>query len=206
MIQPKINSDKNSYSSALLQQISEMYWQNVDGKFSFRVEELAKKFELSTKEITTIGPNSNTYIDFGFCKACGEENTTTVENRTRAKQVLDNLYYYFFCSACRANAKEFCKKLNDVETKIVWMRLSFKYQLWNELNNDEMNFLKAIYYLKDWNRIYHEIIKLDIDYCFKILFKLDKMYLIYYIKDELTGQVKIKILDDLQNLIKNKSI
>jgi hypothetical protein len=206
MTQPKINTDKNFYSSTLSQQISETYWQNVDGKFSFRVEELAKKFDLSAKEITAIALNSHTYINFGICKACGHENTTAVVNRTRAKQVLDNLYYYFFCSLCRANAKEFCKKLNDMETKIVWMRLSFKYQLWNELNNDEMNFLKAIYYLKDWNRIYNEIIKLDMEYSFKVLFKLDKMNLIYYMKDELTGQVRIKILDELQNLIKIKSI
>jgi hypothetical protein len=57
------------------------------------------------------------------------------------------------------------------------MRLCFKYQLWEELNKDEMNFLKAIYYLKTWNRIYHEIIKLDLNYSFKILFKLDTLLL-----------------------------
>jgi hypothetical protein len=110
-------------------------------------------------------------------RRCGSKNTTKIENRTRANQVLENLFYYFYCETCRKSANEFCKKLDDKQTKIVWMRLCFKYQLWEELNKDEMNFLKAIYYLKTWNRIYHKIIKLDLNYSFKILFKLDTLLL-----------------------------
>lgn len=86
------------------------------------------------------------------------------------------------------------------------MKLSFKYKLWNKLNKDEMNFLKAIYYLKSWNRIYHEIIKLDLDNNFKLLFKLDKMHLIYYDKNETTGGIRIEMINDLQNLIQLKRI
>ncbi|MBG6063547.1 hypothetical protein IWX83_003357 [Flavobacterium sp. CG_9.1] len=206
MKQPKIHTIKSSDTSDITEQISEAYWQNVEGLFTYRVDELAKRFELSAKEISAIAANNKSYIDFGQCKSCGSKNITKIENRTRANQVLENLFYYFYCETCRKSANDFCKKLDDKQTKIVWMRLCYKYQLWEELNKDEMNFLKAIYYLKTWNRIYHEIIKLDLDYSFKILFKLDKIHLIYYIKDELTGQVEIKMLENLKNLIKNKSI
>lgn len=206
MKQPKIHITQSPHASDTSEQISEAYWHNIERQFTYSVDELAKRFDLSLKEIYAIIANNDIYIDFGFCKACNDNNLTPVKNRTRAKQVLDNLYYYFFCSTCRERAKEFCKKLDDMETKMVWMRLSFKYQLWEELNKDEMSFLKAIYYLKTWNRIYNEIIKLDLDYSFKILHKLDKMQLIYYINDELTGQIEIKMLEDLKNLIKQKII
>ncbi|MFV8334667.1 hypothetical protein ACNQF7_01130 [Flavobacterium sp. RSP29] len=86
------------------------------------------------------------------------------------------------------------------------MKLCFKYKLWNKLNKDEMNFLKAIYYLRSWNRIYHEIIKLDLDNNFKLLFKLDKMHLIYYDKDDTTGEIRIKMMKNLQDLIQQKRI
>lgn len=206
MKQPKIYFDKETHTSIPSQSIMEAYWQHTDGIFTFRVDEISKRFELSSKEITTIVSNTNTHIDFGVCNACGRMNFTCVENRTRAKQVFENFYYYFFCFVCRTKAEKFCENLNDSQTKIVWMKLSFKYQLWKELDKDEINFLKAIYYLKDWNRIYHEVIKLDSDYGFKILFKLDKMHLIDYNKDELTGQIKIEMLEDLQSLIKEKNI
>lgn len=206
MKQPKVYFDKDAHTSVLSQQILEVYWQNTAGIFTLRVDEIGKKFELSSKEITAIVSGANSHIDFGICNACGGMNFTCVENRTRAKQVFENFYYYFFCFGCRKRAEEFCKKLDKAETKIVWMKLSFKYQLWKELDKDEINFLKAIYYLRSWNRIYHEVIKLDSNYGFKVLFKLDKMHLINYNKDELTGQVKIEILIDLQNLIKDKSI
>ncbi len=206
MKQPKIYFDKETYTSVLSQSILEAYWQNTVGKFTFRVDEISKKFELSSKEITTIVSNTNSHIDFGVCNACGGMNFTCVENRTRAKQVFENFHYYFFCFACRKKAEKFCENFDASQTKNVWMRLSFKYQLWKELDKDEINFLKAIYYLRSWNRIYHEVIKLDSDYGFKILFKLDKMHLINYNKDELTGQVTIKILEDLQSLIKDKNI
>jgi hypothetical protein len=202
MIQPKINTVKSSATS----EISGAYWQNVDGIFTYRVDDLSKRFNLSVKEISAISKNREVYIDFGQCKGCSDKNTVIVENRTRAKQVLENLYYHFFCETCRKRANEFCKKLDDKKTKIVWMRLSHKYHLWEELNKDELNFLKAIYYLKTWNRIYHEIINLDLNYGFKILFKLDKMHLIEYIKDEFTGQIEIKMLDDLKKLIQEKTI
>lgn len=202
MIQPKINTVKSSDTS----EISEAYWQNDDGIFTYRVDDLSKRFNLSVKEISAISKNREVYIDFGQCKGCSDRNTVIIENRTRAKQFLENLYYHFFCVTCRKRANEFCKKLDDKKTKIVWMRLSFKYQLWEELSKDEMDFLKAIYYLKTWNRIYQEIIKLNLDYSLKILFKLDKMHLIYYIKDEITGQIEVKMLEDLKHLIKNKLI
>lgn len=206
MKQPKIYFDKETHISVLSQSIMEAYWQHTDGIFTFRVDEISKRFELSSKEITTIVSNTNSHIDFGICNACGRMNFICVENRTRAKQVFENFHYYFFCFACRKRAEEFCGNLDDLQTKNVWMRLSFKYQLWKELDKDEINFLKAIYYLRSWNRIYHEVIKLDFDYCFKVLIKLDQMHLIEYNKDELTGQVKIEILRDLQNLIRDKNI
>ncbi|SHM43338.1 hypothetical protein [Flavobacterium chilense] len=206
MKQPKIYFDKETYTSVLSQSILEAYWQNIAGKFTLSIDEISKRFELNSKEITAIVSSTKSHIDFGICNACGEMNFTCVENRTKAKHIFENFYYYFFCFECRKKVDKFCKNLNDSETKIVWMRLSFKYQLWKELDIDEMNFLKAIYYLKSWNRIYHEVIKLDLDYSFKVLFKLDKMHLIYYNKDQLTGQVKIKIMEDLQSLITNKNI
>lgn len=206
MKQPKIYFDKETYTSVLSQSILEAYWQNTAGIFTLRIDEISKRFELSSKDLTAIISSANSHIDFGICNACGETNVTGVENRTRAKHVFENFYYYFFCFACRKKAENFCKNLDDSETKIVWMRLSFKYQLWKELDIDEMNFLKAIYFLKSWNRIYHEVIKLDSDYGFNILFKLDKMHLIYYNKNELTGQIKITILEDLQSLIRDKNI
>jgi hypothetical protein len=206
MKEPKIYFDKEIYTSVLSQSILEAYWQNTSGKFTSSIDEIRKRFELSSKEITTIVSNTNSHINFGVCNACGEMNIIYVENRTRAKQIFENFYYYFFCSSCKKKAEEFCKKLDEAEIKIVWMKLSFKYQLWKELDKDEINFLKAIYYLRSWKRIYHEVIKLDSDYGFKVLFKLDKMHLINYNKDELTGQVKIEILIHLQNLIKDKSI
>ncbi|MDI1305412.1 MAG: hypothetical protein PSX42_11295 [bacterium] len=206
MKQPKIYFDKETYTSVLSQSILEAYWQNTAGKFTLRIDEIGKRFELSSKEITAIISSVNSHIDFGVCNACGGMNFTCIENRTRAKQVFENFYYYFFCFACRTKAEKFCENLDDSETKILWMRLSFKYQLWKELDVDEMNFLKAIYFLRSWNRIYHEVIKLDSDYGFKVLFKLDRMHLIYYNKDELTGQVTIKILENLQSLIKDKNI
>jgi hypothetical protein len=206
MKQPKIYFDKETYTSVLSQSILDAYWQNTAGKFTFRVDEISKKFELSLKSITTIVSNTNSHIDFGFCNACGRMNFICVENRTRAKQVFENFQYYFFCFACRKRANKFCENLDDSQTKNVWMRLSFKYQLWKELDKDEINFLKAIYYLRSWNRIYHEVIKSNSDYGFNILFKLDKMHLIYYNKNELTGQIEIIILENLQSLIRDKNI
>lgn len=74
------------------------------------------------------------------------------------------------------------------------------------LDKDELNFLKAIYYLKSWNRIYHELILLDPSNIFKILFKLDSMNLIYYNKNDITGQININMIKDLQDLIEQKLI
>lgn len=206
MKQPKIYFDKETYTSVLSQSILEAYWQNITGKFTLSIDEISKRFELSSKDITAIISSANSHIDFGICNACGEMNFTCVKNRTRAKQVIDNFYYYFFCFACRKKAEKFCENLDDSQTKNVWMRLSFKYQLWKELDKYEINFLKTIYYLRSWNRIYYEVIKLDLDYGFNILFKLDKMHLIYYNKNELTRQIKITILEDLQSLIRDKNI
>lgn len=193
-------------SLSIPQNMLEDYWLNMSGTFTNKIEALGEKYRLSSKEIMSLISSVKSYIDFGNCSACCEKNLEVIENRTKAREIIKNIYYHYFCSSCRDKATEFCRNLSNVDKKIVWMKLSFKYKLWDKLNKDEMNFLKAIYYLRSWNRIYHEIIKLDLDNNFKLLFKLDKMHLIYYDKDETTGEIRIKMMKELQNLIKLKRI
>lgn len=193
-------------SLSIPQNIVEDYWLNVSGMFTNKIDALGEKYGLSSREITSQISSVYSYIDFGTCSACCDKNLEIVENRTKARQIIENIYYHYFCSSCRDKATEFCRNLSDGDKKNVWMKLCFKYKLWNKLNKDEMNFLKAIYYLRSWNRIYHEIIKLDLDNNFKLLFKLDKMHLIDYDKDETTGEIRIKMIKDLQNLIQQKQI
>ena len=206
MKQPKIHYEILEDETSFLKEFLEEYWQNISGKFVFRVEDLRCKYEMNSQDTSAFVSDSNAYLDFGNCNCCGGKNITDVKNRSRAIQVLSNLYYYFFYSTCRDKANKFCKNLDEYNAKIIWMRLSFKYKLWNELDKDEMNFLKAIYFLKQWNRIYHEVIVLDSNYGFGTLEKLDKMNLIYYYKDDFTGQINILMLEGLQNLIKLKKI
>ena len=182
------------------------YWLFNEGRFVYKLEELAERYELSPKEIRTAVSSVYASIDFGSCAGCSYKNEEAVETRSRAMQIIDNVYYHHFCETCREKAKDFCKKMSDEERKIIWMRLSFKYKLWTRLNKYEMNFLKALHYLRSWNRIYHEIMKLDLSNNFKVLFKLDKMHLIHYDKCELTGQIRIKIMRELQDLIQRKLV
>src|SRR5690606_27946904 len=157
------------------------------------------------KEIRSAVSSIYACIDFGLCAGCSYKNEEAVETRGRALQIIENVYYHYFCETCREKVKDFCKKKSDEERKIIWMRLSFKYKLWTRLDKDEMNFLKALYYLRSWNRIYHEMIKLDLNNHFRLLFKLDKMHLIHYDKCEVTGQIRIKMLRELQGLIQKKN-
>ncbi|MFV5699301.1 hypothetical protein ACM55H_13115 [Flavobacterium sp. ZT3R17] len=184
----------------------EEYWQNTSGKFTYHVQDLAEKYKRTPKEISSSISNIYSYIDYGKCNACDKKNIETVRNRTRAGQIISNEYYHHFCSSCREKANYFCRNLSEEDKKIVWMKLAFKYKLWLSLDKDELNFLKAIYYLKSWNRIYHELILLDPSNIFKILFKLDSMNLIYYNKNDMTGQISIKMIKDLQDLIEQKLI
>jgi hypothetical protein len=184
----------------------EEYWQNTSGKFIYRVQDLAEKYRKTPKEISYSISNIYSYIDYGKCNACDKNIIETVRNRTRAGQIISNEYYHHFCSYCREKANYFCRNLSEGDKKNVWMKLAFKYKLWLSLDKDELNFLKAIYYLKSWNRIYHELILLDSSNIFKILFKLDSMNLIYYNKDDMTGQISIKMIKNLQDLIEQKLI
>ena len=182
------------------------YWLFNDGTFVYKLDTLAEKYGLSPKEIRSAISSVYTTIDFGNCAGCSYKNVEAVETRSRAMQIIDNVYHHHFCETCREKAKDFCKKMSEEEKKIIWMRLSFKYKLWTRLDNDEINFLKALYYLRSWNRIYHEIMQLDLNNHFKLLFKLDKMHLIYYDKCEATGQIRIKIMKELKDLIQRKVI
>jgi hypothetical protein len=182
------------------------YWLNTSGNFNFKITALREKHGISSREISSRISSVNSYIDFGPCSACSEKNIVPTRNRSRAGQVIENVYYHYFCASCRDKANAFCKTLSDGDRKIVWMRLAFKHKLWTKLDNDEMNFLKAVYYLRSWSRIYHEIIKLDTDYSFKVLFKLDKMNLICYDKNDLTGEIRLRLMMGLQDLIQQKRI
>ena len=184
----------------------EEYWQNTSGKFVHSLQSLAEKYNRTSKEISSSIPYVYSYIDFGKCNACDKNNIEIIRNRTRAGQIISNVYYHHFCSSCRNKANYFCRNLSDLDKKIVWMKLAFKYKLWLNLDKDELNFLKAIYYLKSWNRIYHELILLDPSNIFKILFKLDSMNLIYYNKNDITGQISIEMMKGLKDLINQKLI
>jgi hypothetical protein len=120
-------------------------------------------------------------------------------------QVLENNFYHYFCSVCREKADNYCRSLKPKDSKIIWMKLAFKYELWKNLNQDEVNFLKAIYYLHSWNRIYHELINLDLNYGLRTLFKLDSMNLIFYDKNS-SGNHKTKMLPELEKIIQEKKI
>ena len=202
-----IISYKLNNSVVISKDMADDYWMNTSGSFIYKLDTLAEKYNLTSKEITSAISSIHSYIDFGSCAACSQKNEEAVGNRTRALQVMENVYYHYFCDDCREKAKHYCKKMSDEEEKkIVWMKLCFKYKLWNKLDNYEMNFFKALYYLGSWNRIYHEMIKLNPTNNFKLLFKLDKMHLIYYDKCVVTGQIRVKITKDLQDLIQKKII
>lgn len=184
----------------------EDYWLNTNGRFVYKLDALVEKYGISPREIRSAVSSTYAYLDFGICVGCSDKNEEAVETRWRASQIIDNVYYHHFCETCREKAKVYCKNMSEEDRKIVWMKLSFKYKLWTRLDKDEINFLKALYYLRSWNRIYHEIIKLDLNNHFKLLFKLDKMHLIHYDKDEVTGQIRIKMLKGLKELIQGKLI
>lgn len=188
------------------QELFDSYWMNDNFKFTFKLSEINKKFLINNKELISTVSLIETFIDFGSCSACNRQNINIVENRTRVKQILENFNYYDFCVNCREMANQFCKNLNEDDSKFTWMKLGVKYHLWENLSKDELTFLKALYYLQDWNRIYNEIIKLEPNYCFKILFKLDKMNLIYYRKEEVTRQIHIIMHPYLKKLIQEKNI
>ncbi|WP_297332656.1 hypothetical protein [Flavobacterium sp.] len=182
------------------------YWHFYEGRFVYKVGVIAEKYGISPREIRSAVSSAYAYIDFDICAGCSDKNEEAVETRWRASQIIDNVYYHHFCGTCREKAKVYCKNMSEEDRKIVWMKLSFKYKLWTRLDKDEINFLKALYYLRSWNRIYHEIIKLDLNNHFKLLFKLDKMHLIHYDKNEVTGQIRIKMLKGLKELIQEKHI
>jgi hypothetical protein len=193
--------DNLKYTKNLLRD----YWLNSSGKFIAKVTTLLEAYRIEIAELNSLIASSGCQIDFGDCCACNHGNLHPVKNRTEAIQIYENEIYHYFCSSCRIKAEEFCRNLNKYDRKIIWMKLSFKYKLWTKLEKDELNFLKSLYFLKDWNRIYHELILLDIDNHFRILFKLDKMNLIYYRKNE-SRENKIKMMESLQNLIRQKKI
>lgn len=184
----------------------EEYWQNTSGKFTHRVQDLSKKYKRTPKEISALISNINSYIDYGKCSACDKKNIVKVRNRTSAGEIISNEYYHYFCVSCRKKANDYCINQSESDKKIVWMKLAFKYKLWLRLDKDELFFLKAIYYLESWNRIYHELILPNPSENFKTLFKLDSMNLIYFNKDGITGQISIKMIKKLQDHIKHKLI
>lgn len=189
-----------------LKELVRDYWQNVDGKYDFSIKDLNHKYGLNLKEILTTISNVKAYINFGNCNSCDRENAVCVKNRSNAKTFLEDPYYHYFCETCRNKAVKHCKYLTSLERKNIWMQLSFKYHLWKKLNKDEINFLKAIYYLKRWDRIEDEIVKLDKKYCNNVLYKLNRMNLISISKNDITKEFTLNMLDGLENLIEQKRI
>ena len=188
------------------QKLVEEYWLLANDEFCFKVSDLKLKYKLNLGEILSSVSLCDSFIDFGLCCSCRNSNIEPINTRYRAKQIIENVFYHYFCAECREKARHYCEKLSDKDRKNVWMKLCYKYQLWKKLDKDETNFLKALFYLKSWHRIYREMIAPHPDYGYKILNKLDKMNLIDYHKNEVTNKITVRMLTQLEELIERKQI
>lgn len=165
-------------------EIIEKYWEMENEKFIHTSTQIRFKHKLKQNELNNIvSSNSFCTINVGKCWECGDQiidkaYSQTAFNAAIRKRIIK-------CDPCETAYQLKMEEEREIARKIEENRLvlaledSENHENWKKLNQDELYAFKEIIRLNDRNRIFTFIYQYGYKETWKIINKLERLYLLY---------------------------